>query len=103
VNITFEKSGGIGGMVGQKPPKIIDTSSLSSDMKKKVEDIINHLNFYKLKNMPYEGKGADYFEYTITVEEGSQKNTITVNDITLRGQPELKNLVSTLEGLPAKQ
>jgi hypothetical protein len=96
MKIHFERSGGFAGISTVVPP--IDSHSLSSGEQDELRDMVNRAKFFELpKETPLPKKGADYYKYTITIEDDENKrsHTIKTNDETL--PPELGPLVDYLE------
>lgn len=73
----------------------VDSNFLSTDEVNKIQEMIDKSNFFNLpaKAAPPE-RGADYFEYKITVETKDGKHTIETTDFTM--PYELKPLVKYL-------
>jgi Emfourin len=88
--IKIERSGGIGGIVTTKkanvemlPPPFIEI----------VKSLVNKSNSISMKNVP---KGAaDFYNYRITVDDGSAKHTIMYNEYNISDK--VKELIKYVE------
>ena len=59
----------------------LNTESLPPDEGKKLQEMINAAGFFDLPaKFPAPKKGADYFQYSITVELEGKKHTVQVAD-----------------------
>jgi hypothetical protein len=100
MKIHLESSGGFAGIVNSF---LLDTESMRSEEKQKMQGLIKTVDFF---NLPAESEikpkpgSADYVNYKITVEEGHRRHTIRINDITM--SPRLRDLVAFLESKTEK-
>ena len=79
MRIMFEKEGGI---LGIKTSVMIDTEKLTSDEAAKLKQRIDDANFFNqpaIVGMSPRG-AADYYTYTIRIENGGRRHTIQTND-----------------------
>lgn len=84
VRIKFVQSGGFAGIEREI---VLDTNSLSPGEAKSLHILIENSGFFDLTSWsPTIKKGADYFEYEITVESEGEIHTVKTNDITLPGK-----------------
>ena len=75
MNIHLVRSGGFGGM---RREIRIETQSLPSGEREPLEGLIEDSGFFALpEKFPRPGKGADYFTYSITVDDGERVHTGT--------------------------
>lgn len=94
MKIQFECSGGLAGI---HTSVVLDTSSISSDEVKQIEELINCSNFFNLpsESPPPKRGSADYFNYKITIDIGERRHTIRTNDITMPN--EIEPLINFLQ------
>ena len=84
-----------GGLAGIERELALDTISLSSGEAKTLHKLIENSGFFDLPSLsPTVKKGADYFEYEITVESEGEIHTVKTNDMAL--PPKLVPLISYL-------
>jgi hypothetical protein len=77
--IMFEKEGGI---LGIKTSVMIDTEKLPSNEAAKLKRRIDDANFFNLPSivsMP-PTSAADYYTYTISIEQGGRRHTVQTTD-----------------------
>ncbi|MGQ9468240.1 MAG: protealysin inhibitor emfourin [Nitrososphaerales archaeon] len=92
MKIYFERSGGLAGM---RIVATLDTDSLPSDEAHQIQAMVTGAKFFDLPSkLPQPKKGADYFQYKITVEKEGRKHTVETSDATM--QPALRPLVDFL-------
>jgi hypothetical protein len=58
----------------------IDTASLPATEARQVEQLVEEANFFKLPATSMPRRGADRFEYSITVEKGDKRHTVRTAD-----------------------
>jgi len=78
MQIYFERTGGFAGM-----SKVVSlrTESLPPEEGRKLQEMIDAAGFFDLPSkFPAPKKGADYFQYSITVESDRKKHTVQVAD-----------------------
>ena len=74
--IHLVRSGGFGGM---RREVRIETRSLARKEREPLEGLVRDSSFFTLpEKFPRPTKGADYFTYSLTVEDGEQRHTIEV-------------------------
>jgi len=74
--VRFARSGGFGGM---RVSRAVDTGTLTPGEAKNVTALVESASFFSLpETFPRPSKGADFFTYTITVEDGGRNHTIEV-------------------------
>jgi hypothetical protein len=74
--IHLVRTGGFGGM---RREVRIETRSLPSTEREPLERLIGEAGFFALpEKFPKPGKGADYFIFSVTVEDGERRHTIEV-------------------------
>jgi hypothetical protein len=94
MKIQFECSGGLAGI---HTSVALDTTSMSSDEVKRIEELVNSSNFFNFpsESPPPKGGSADYFSYKITIDTGERKHTIRTNDIMMPN--EIEPLINFLQ------
>jgi hypothetical protein len=94
MNIHFERSGGFTGI---PVSMIIDTVSLPSKEARIIQNLVEDSHFFELPPTPNKTSrtgAADYFQYQITIENGTRKHTVKSDDISI--DHKLKLLVNLL-------
>jgi hypothetical protein len=94
MKIHFERSGGFTGI---PVSMIIDTVSLPSKEARIIQNLVEDSHFFELPPTPNKTSrtgAADYFQYQITIENGTRKHTVKSDDISI--DPKLKLLVNLL-------
>ena len=80
MQIRFVRSGGFSGM---KTTGVVDTRKLPAMEASKVEDLVASAGFFSLpKKFPKPKSGADYFTYSLTVEDGDRSHSVEVSEPT---------------------
>lgn len=82
MRVQFVTEGGIAHFPGLSKPVVIDSARLSEDKATELRRLVEGAQFFSLPpqaNKPQRG-AADYFRYTITVEEGERRHTVQVTD-----------------------
>jgi hypothetical protein len=78
MQIRFVRSGGFSGM---RTTGVIDTQKLPADEVKKVQGLVESAGFFNLpEKFPKPKSGADYFTYSLTVEDGNQSHSVEVSE-----------------------
>jgi len=78
MKIQFERRGGFAGI--RKDTKL-DTDSIPSNVAEELLELIEKADFFNLpEKFPAPKKGADYFQYRLTVEKEGKKHTVEVSD-----------------------
>jgi len=90
MKIHFERSGGITGIISTCT---IKTESLSPKETIRVEKMVKDAKQVQPKNLE-NIRGADYFEYRISIQGNDEKFVIETNDIVM--DPVLKPLIDFL-------
>jgi hypothetical protein len=76
--IEFERRGGFAGI--RKDTKL-NTESIPSKVVEELLDLIDKADFFNLpEKFPVPKKGADYFQYRLTIENEGKKHTVEVSD-----------------------
>ena len=76
--IRFERSGGFAGM---RKAVTLDTESLPLEEAGKLHELVNTADFFNLPaKFPPPKRGADYFQYRLTVEIEGKKHTVEVSE-----------------------
>jgi hypothetical protein len=74
--IHLVRTGGFGGM---RREVRIETRSLSPGEREPLEGLVRDAGFFTLpEKFPKPGRGADYFTFSITVDDGERRHTIEV-------------------------
>ena len=100
MKINFEQEGGI---LGVNNNISINTDNLNTDEALKLQQLIDNAKFFELPAESLERplRGADYFEYKITIEERNRKHIVKTTDITM--PPNLGPLIRYLRLKVLKQ
>lgn len=91
MHITFERSGGFAGLTLQSS---VDTSALPPDEANALEQAIREADFFALPAASPPGRGADQFQYAISVEEGDRRHSVSLGESSV--PPALKPLIGQL-------
>jgi Emfourin len=76
--IQFERRGGFAGI--RKDTKL-NSEAISSKEAKELLELIDKADFFNLsEKFPLPKKGADYFQYRLTIEKEGKKHTVEVTD-----------------------
>jgi hypothetical protein len=79
--IHLVRSGGFGGM---RREVRFETQSLAREEREPLEGLVQASGFFSLPGkFPKPGKGADYFTYSITVDDGRRVHTVEVAEPSL--------------------
>ncbi|HEV3117950.1 MAG TPA: protealysin inhibitor emfourin [Gemmataceae bacterium] len=77
IKIEFTKSGGIAGLHGTTK---VDSSTLPAEEERQLRRLIAAARFFELPSDLLDTRGADRFQYTITIEMGRKRHTVEVCD-----------------------
>lgn len=70
-----------GGFTGMRKTSVVDTRTLPAREAKKVEDLVESAGFFKIpEKFPKPKSGADYFTYSLTVEDGDRSHSVEVSE-----------------------
>lgn len=96
MRIEFKMEGGVAHFPGLSKPVSIDTEQLPEDARVELENLVEETQSFKLPagTAPRRNKGADYFQYRITIEAGGQRHTLNLVDPV--ENPALQKLVGIL-------
>lgn len=99
MKIVFETSGGFAFTPALGKPVTIDTSQIDPTAARELESLIREARFFDLPAQapPPPSGAADYFTYTLTVEDGSRQHTIEFTDPI--SDPTIGRLVLVLQEL----
>jgi len=76
--IQFERRGGFAGI--RKDTKL-DSESLPSEKAQELLELIDKADFFNLpEKFPVPKRGADYFQYRLTIEKEGKQHTVEVSD-----------------------
>lgn len=76
--IQFESRGGFAGI--RKDTKL-NSESIPSKVAQELLELIDKADFFNLpEKFPVPKMGADYFQYTLTIEKEGEKHTIEISD-----------------------
>ncbi|MBI5102713.1 MAG: hypothetical protein HZB33_12895 [Nitrospirae bacterium] len=93
--ISVKKTGGFAGI--SEDVALIDTSRYDAALSEKIKELITGIHFFALPARLSGGTvGADFFNYEISVSEGSRRHTVTFAD---DGSPETLPLRTLLDAL----
>lgn len=80
----------------------LDTDTLPPDEARQIQVMVDSVKFFDLPSKsPKPRKGADYFQYKITVEKEGQEHTVETTDPKMR--PSLRPLVDFLANKARKR
>lgn len=92
MKINFERTGGFAGM---RMTAMLDTELMPQEDASHLENMVDASNFFDLPEvLPALEKGADYFQYRLTVELEGQKHTVEVSEASV--PDELRPLLNLL-------
>jgi hypothetical protein len=97
MRVHFTVGGGVAYLPGLAKPVVIDSDQLSKTDAAELKHLVDAANFFALPskiNPPRPG-AADYFQYTVTIEQGEQRHTVEWTD--LAEDPNLQQLRSFLQ------
>ena len=97
--IEFERSGGFAGIsLGTS----VDTSQLSPDEAREMEELLAKVNFSAPRELPMRAsRGADRFQYNLTVTRGGQTQTVSIGESEVT--PELRPLLDRLTDMAKRR
>lgn len=80
--IEFKMEGGVAYFPGLSKPVNIDTDQLPDDARAELENLVKETHFFELPGgpAPARKKGADAYQYKITIEAGEQRHTLRLAD-----------------------
>ena len=99
MRITFETSGGFVYIPALGKPVTVDTAQLDPQVGNQLETLVRESRFFDLPALidTTQKGAADYFTYTVTVQDGSLIHTVQLTEpIT---DESLERLVSSLENV----
>ncbi len=102
MRVQFKTEGGIAYFPGLAQPVIFDSTRLSPEDAAELKRLIDRVRFFDLPRqvgIPPRG-AADYYTYTVTVEEDGRSHTVQMTDFVQ--EPELKELLGLLKKLRAQ-
>lgn len=96
MRIEFKMEGGIAYFPGLSKPVSFDADQLPENARAELENLVKETNFFELPDSPVppRKKGADYYQYRITIEAAGQRNTLHLADPV--ENPGLQKLVGLL-------
>jgi hypothetical protein len=84
MRITFERTGGF---AGRKLQGSLDSSRLPQPKARKLEELLKKSGFFDLPAaLVAEERGADRFNYKVTVETDAGRHTVEANDAAIPGR-----------------
>jgi hypothetical protein len=98
MRVEFATSGGIAYFPGLARPVVIEADQLPEADARRLDDLVAASRFF---DQPAQVEGrlrsgaADYRQYTITIDQGTQRHTLTITEPI--EDPDLRQLVSFLE------
>jgi hypothetical protein len=94
MKVQLKRSGGVAGLL--PPPVTVDSDNLSSEDAKKLQELLSAANFFSLPSKgPTPPRGADRYQYTLTVDTGDRTHQVQVTEDQLS-----QNLRSLIDWLP---
>jgi len=89
MEIHVVRTGGFGGM---RREARVETGTLPRGVREPLEGLVKDAGFFSLPGrFPKPARGADFFTYSITVEDGERRHTVEVSEPSL--PPALKPLI----------
>ena len=81
MRIEFKMEGGFAHFPSLSKPVSIDCDQLPQEERAELEDLVERARFFELPSGPSSApRGADYYQYTISVEAGAQRHTVKLVD-----------------------
>lgn len=78
MQIRFVRSGGFFGM---KTTGVVDTRTLPATEARKAEELVASAGFFSLpEKFPKPKSGADYFTWSLTIEDGDRSHSVEVSE-----------------------
>ncbi len=78
MRIEFERSGGFAGM---RLSGRVDTSELTAEQARSLAEAVDAARFWDLPGeIPGDRRGADRFQYVVTVEAADRRHTVRVDE-----------------------
>jgi hypothetical protein len=84
-----------GGFAGLRRSKTIDANQLSASDRKRIEEVLNAANFFKLPETVTQSQSRDEFQYRISINVGGESHTIVRSERELTGP--LNELLSIVD------
>jgi emfourin len=103
MRIEYKQEGGFAHFPGLSQPVAIDSAQLSQVEAAELRRLVDEAHFFELPqkvDTPSRG-AADYYQYTITIEDGARRHTVQFTE--LADNPPLKNLLAFLKSQRATQ
>lgn len=90
--IQFERTGGFAGL---RTAVTLNTDSLPLEEAQKLHELVEGAGFFEIpEKFPPPKRGADYFQYKLTVEKEGKKHTVEVSEPAV--SPKLRPLLESL-------
>jgi hypothetical protein len=100
MRIELTTEGGIASFPGLRKPVAVDGERLSPEQAAELQGLIDAARFFELPEMADRPRrGADYREYTLTVEDRGRRHTVRFSDLT--DNEALKRLAARVKSLAA--
>jgi hypothetical protein len=81
MKISFERTGGFTGM---RMTAVLDTELMSKEDGNNLEKMVSSSSFFDLPEvLPAHEKGADNFQYRLTLESEKQKHTVEMSGVSV--------------------
>jgi len=78
MQIRYLQSGGFSGL---RKTSVVNTLLLPAHEAKKVQDLVESAGFFTLpEKFPKPKSGADYFTYSLTIEDGNRSHSVEVSE-----------------------
>ena len=96
MRIEFKMEGGVAYFPGLSKPVSIDTDQLPEHARAELENLVKEAHFFELPGgpAPARKRGADTYQYRITIEAGEQRHTLHLVDPI--ENPDLQKMVGLL-------
>ena len=78
MRIDFSVDGGIAAFPGLRKPVTIDCDALAADERSELQDLVRRANLFALHDISRTPTLADARRYTIAIEEGALRTSVTV-------------------------
>src|SRR5512139_2550561 len=89
MRIEYERTGGFAGI---RLAATIDTATLPADQARALQSMIEAAHFFDIAaGIPLPVRGADQFNYHVTIEDGGRRHTVDVGEAA--ASPELQALL----------
>jgi len=78
MRITIQRSGGFAGL--RPPPVTVDTAQLPPDQSAALQEAVKRVDLTASQEPSAPQRGADRFQYQVTIEDAGQTRSLTFNE-----------------------